>query len=98
MAEIALKRRERGTGSIILRPKRKTRQWGTQWYEGSRKRYSYHDTYEEAEAHLHRVAPSMRDLWLNELRGLLWAELQARLRFGSAEIVSTKSRKWRASA
>lgn len=89
MAKIPLKRRKRGTGGISVRHYG----WDATWVERGKRRSRRFRSYDEAEQFLRCVTAEWRDIWLNELRGLLWAELQARLRFNASEIVSIKSRR-----
>jgi len=91
-AKITRRRRQRGTGSILLSPASPNLPYKAEWGpKPDRKRKGF-ATYESAEQWLNNLVGNDRGPALDKLRRVLWAELQARLAFKSAEIVSTRSR------
>lgn len=83
-------RRIRGSGGISHRIKNGRHRFQANWKDGDTRRCKVFDSKAAAELWLQAVAPTQREVWLMTLRQLLWAELQARLQFKGAEIVSTR--------
>jgi hypothetical protein len=77
-SKVPLKRRKRGTGGIQIRD---YGGWDATYHDRGHRYSKRFRSYEEAEQFLRAVNPVWRDIWLNELRGLLWAELMERIEF-----------------